>query len=65
MPTIRIEYEVPKDDCFTCDYSSNGHYTKRLYCRLFEHRVLLDTRDDDTVKRCQACIDAEVKVQPE
>jgi hypothetical protein len=63
MPTIRIEYEVPDDDCWKCSQSySTFNYVRR--CTLFNVQ-LHDVEDRYKYQRCQACIDAEVKVQPE
>ena len=56
MPTIRIEYEVPEDDCEKCKQVYLG---RRRVCNLFLER--LNVGDNYKYQRCQQCIDAEVK----
>lgn len=58
MPKIRIEYEVPADDCFICNLS----YWKpgKLFCSLF-NSIPKQRWEDRKFIRCQACIDATVK----
>jgi len=59
MPKIRIEYEVPEGDCLNCEHSG---YT--FDCVLFK-AYFLERDKQGRWLRCQPCIDAEVKVQPE
>jgi hypothetical protein len=55
MPTIRIEYEVPDNDCKKCKY---GKYEYGLFCLLFRCYSSLSW---GKYQRCQSCIDAEIK----
>jgi len=58
MPTIRIEYEVPDDDCEKCEHFCFMELRKpNLMCNQFKCGLTYNHR----VNRCQACIDAEVK----
>jgi len=61
---IRIEYEVPDDDCVSCGKSFWNATHRSLYCKEFTS-VYLKRAINGKFNRCQACIDAEVKVQPE
>ncbi len=58
MPTIRIEYEVPDDNCKRCLYSWYGSFNN-LYCLMFGEFLNKDTNGG--YKRFQACIGSEVK----
>ena len=62
MPTIRIEYEVPEDDCRECTKNGNGpyYYSRTKFCIVFNMPLKYNDQYSK-VNRCQACIDAEVK----
>jgi hypothetical protein len=62
MPTIRIELEVPEDDCALCYKGRIVPPQYFLCCTLFKPIL---TAKDGKYQRCQQCIDAEVKEQPE
>lgn len=62
MPKIRVEIEVPRDDCGNCRLLDEFGC-----CLLFEkelnHREVLDSWgfNDDIVECCEECKQAEVK----
>ena len=62
MPKIRVEFEVPRDDCGYCRLLDEFGC-----CLLFEkelnHREVLDYLgfNDDIVERCEECKQAEVQ----
>lgn len=56
---IRIEYEVPEDDCLLCNKSFSGWSKTTITCRRFDFAIL--ELKDGKFQRCQACLDAEVK----
>ena len=64
MPKIKVEIEVPRDDCGYCRLLDEFGC-----CLLFEkelnHREVLDDWgfNDDMVERCDECIQSEVKEQ--
>ena len=64
MPKIRVEIEVPRDDCGKCRLLDEFGC-----CLLFEkelnHREVLDDWgfNDDIVEYCNECKQAEVKEQ--
>lgn len=58
MPTIKIEIDVPDNDCGACSQSRT--FAGRLFCSLSETLLLIEL-DTGKYQRCQECIDAEVK----
>lgn len=62
MPKIRVEYEVPEGDCWECEWSESsiGINPPTMYCTWFDC-VRLECSEDGLYRRCQACIDAEIK----
>jgi hypothetical protein len=59
MPKIRIEYEVPEDDCRECELRVDNLY-RESKCLIFDFTAL-ERDKDGSLHRCQPCIDAEVK----
>jgi hypothetical protein len=60
MPTIRIEYEVPDDNCVLCEQSYIFSRFVGRVCIKFD-RAILQEDENGKYQRCQACIDATVK----
>ena len=58
MTKIRIDYEVPDNDCYDCKHSHIVAPPVGLACELFSSTLKIDC---GFFMRCQACIDAEVK----
>lgn len=56
---IRVEYEVPEDDCEKCEKYGVGCYSRIPFCKRFD--VPLELGQYRKYKRCQPCIEAEVK----
>ena len=57
MPVIKVEISVPEDNCIKCIHHSNN-FVNFGFCKFFLCHLL---RDGYKVKRCQECLDAEVK----
>lgn len=55
---IRVEYEVPDNDCWECKDSAPSFMS--LFCARFKG-VKLKRGKDGKFQRCQQCIEAEVK----
>jgi hypothetical protein len=60
MPTIRVEYEVPDNDCEKCRYLCGFVGNNKNMCSAF-HFHHLKKGDNGKYNRCQPCIDATVK----
>lgn len=60
MKKIRVEYEVPISDCRECELHIHNYYSEPK-CLLFDFAELERNEMDGSLKRCQPCIDAEVK----
>jgi hypothetical protein len=58
MPKIRVEYEVPEDDCIECIMFMP--IQQNPYCQQFKRHLRIK-KEGNKIIRCQPCIDAEVK----
>ncbi len=57
MKKIRIEVEVPNDDCVFCDFFN----VRNFECSLFKERVKrLNSENIFLLERCSKCISSEV-----
>jgi hypothetical protein len=61
---IRVELEVPNDDCRGCELRVHNYYSVPK-CLLFDFAELERNERDGSLKRCQACIDATFTAQTE
>lgn len=59
MPKIRVEYEVPDNNCIRCVNIKYDSFLERYFCKTFD--VLLERDDYRRIQRCQQCLDVEIK----
>lgn len=54
---IRVELEIPDNDCWNCLYSRVSY--QYVVCNVFD-ADLSKIENNRNIKRCQQCLDAEV-----